>query len=85
MIIKPRKSQKMVKEPDTPPVKSVVVTAPESKKPQPKAKPVIKVEAKPVVETEKKVEEKIVEEVNIVSNKRSLLDEILEEQTALEN
>ena len=83
MRIIPRK-RSMVKEPVTPPVQNAAVPAPtvrKSEKPQPK--PVKKVEKKPVVNTEIKVEEKIVQQIEM-PKKRSLLEEVLEEQSALE-
>lgn len=79
MIIKPRKSQKIIKELDTPPVQKAVVSAPivKSEKPQQK---IVKTK---IEKAEDQVEE-IIETVK-VSNKRSLLDEVLEEQAALED
>lgn len=85
MIIKPRKSQKMTKELDTPPAQKAVVSAPivhKSEKPQQKIVKT-KIETNSIKKAEDWVEE-IVETVK-VSNKRSLLDEVLEEQAALED
>lgn len=76
----------------TPPFQKAAAPAPEvrkSEKPQPKtknvSKPSKKAEIKPVVKTESQVEEKKIPEmvVEMASKKRSLLDEILEEQSAL--
>lgn len=83
MRITPRK-RLMVKEPETPPVQKTAAPAPtvrKSEKPQPKIiKP--KVEIKPEVKAESQVEIKK-EEIIEVPKKRSLLEEVLEEQAAL--
>lgn len=71
------------------PVKKNAAPAPimrESEKPQLKNQIETKAEVKPVVKTESQVEEKI-EEIKVVKTpkKRSLLEEVLEEQAALED
>ena len=90
MRITPRYIQrKEIKEPITPPVQKTAVPAPtvrKSEKPQPKIvksevkKP--KVEIKPEVKAESQVEIKK-EEIIEIPKKRSLLEEVLEEQAAL--
>lgn len=83
MRIMPRANGTTKKEPVTPPVQKAAAPAPtvrKSEKPQPKVRPSKKVEAKPVIKTESKVEEEIVE----ASKKISLFEEILVEQTMIE-
>ena len=86
MRITPRYIQrKEIKEPITPPVQNAAVPAPtvrKSEKPQPKKSEVKKpkIEIKPEVKAEIKKEE-IIE----VPKKRSLLEEVLEEQANLED
>lgn len=88
MKITPRK-RLMAKEPVAPPVQKTAVpasTVRKSEKPQPKiVKPEVKkpkVEIKPEVKAESQVEIKK-EEIIEVPKKRSLLEEVLEEQAAL--
>ena len=91
MRITPRYIQrKEIKEPITPPVQKTAVPAPtvrKSEKPQPKiVKPEVKkpkVEIKPEVKAESQVE--IKKEIVGVPKKRSLLEEVLEEQAALDD
>ena len=76
------------KEPATPPVQKTAAPAPtvrKSEKPQPKKSEVKKpkVEIKPEVKAESQVE--IKEEIIEVTKKRSLLEEVLEEQANLED
>ena len=91
MIIKSSRAMNVAafQEPITPPVKKTAVPAPtvrKSEKPQPKiVKPEVKkpkVEIKPEVKAESQVEIKK-EEIIEVPKKRSLLEEVLEEQAAL--
>ena len=92
MRITPRYIQRNnKKEPITPPVQKTAVPAPtvrKSEKPQPKiVKPEVKrpkVEIKPGVKAESQVEIKKEENVE-VPKKRSLLEEVLEEQAALDD
>ena len=77
-------------EPITPPVQKAAVPAPtvrKSEKPQPKKSEVKKpkIEIKPEVKAESQVEIKKEEEIIEVPKKRSLLEEILEEQTNFED
>ena len=88
MRIIPRK-RSMVKEPITPPVQNAAVPAPtvrKSEKPQPKKSEVKrpKIEIKPEVKAESQVEIKK-EEIIEIPKKRSLLEEVLEEQANLED
>ena len=88
MRITPRYIQrKEIKEPITPPVQNAAVPAPavrKSEQPQPKKSEVKrpKIEIKPEVKAESQVEIKK-EEIIEVPKKRSLLEEVLEEQAAL--
>ena len=91
MIIKSSRAMNVAafQEPITPPVQKTAVPAPsvrKSEKPQPKiVKPEVKkpkVEIKPEVKAESQVEIKKEENVE-VPKKRSLLEEVLEEQAAL--
>lgn len=94
MRITPRYIQrKEIKEPITPPVQKTAVPAPtvrKSEKPQPQPKIVkpevkkSKVEIKPEVKAESQVEIKKEENIE-VPKKRSLLEEVLEEQAKLED
>ena len=87
MIIKSSRAMNIAafQEPITPPVQKAAVPAPtvrKSEKPQPKVQIEKKAEVKPVVKTESQVEEiKVVE----IPKKRSLLEEVLEEQVNLED
>lgn len=91
MIIQSRRPRiTSIKKEQSTPIKKVAASAPTvriSEKPQPKiVKPEVKqpkVETKPVIKTESQVEEKI--EVIKVPKKRSLLEEVLEEQANLED
>ena len=92
MIIKSSRTMNVAafQEPITPPVQKTAVPAPtvrKSEKPQPKiVKPEVKkpkVEIKPEVKAESQVE--IKEEIVEVPKKRSLLEEVLEEQAALDD
>ena len=93
MIIKSSRAMNVAafQEPITPPVQKTAVPAPsvrKSEKPQPKiVKPEVKkpkVEIKPEVKAESQVEIKK-EEIIEVPKKRSLLEEVLEEQAALDD
>lgn len=88
MIIKSsRNSMKSISE-GNPPGQEVAVSTPDilkSERPQPKAKPIKKDQNKSLnVKTEKQVEIKE-EEIIEIPKKRSLLEEVLEEQTNLED
>ena len=89
MVIYHRTKRSVKKEPVTPPVQKTAVPAPtvrKSEKPQPKKSEVKKpkVEIKPEVKAESQVEIKQ-EEIIEVPKKRSLLEEVLEEQAKLED
>lgn len=91
MIIKSSRANTRIRkvEPKTPPLQNSVVPAPEarkSEKPQPKKSEVKKpkIEIKPEVKAESQVEIKK-EEIIEVPKKRSLLEEVLEEQAKLED
>lgn len=93
MIIKSSRAMNVAafQEPITPPVQKTAVPAPtvrKSEKPQPKiVKPEVKkpkVEIKPEIKAESQVEIKK-EEIVEVPKKRSLLEEVLEEQAKLED
>ena len=89
MVIYHRAKRSTKKEPVTPPVQKTAAPAPtvrKSEKPQPKKSEVKKpkVEIKPEVKAESQVEIKK-EEVIEVPKKRSLLEEVLEEQANLED
>ena len=80
----------MVKESITPPVQNTAAPAPtvrKSQKPQPKKSEVkkSKIEIKPEVKAESQVKIKKEEIVETPKKKRSLLEEVLEEQTNLED
>lgn len=87
MRIRPRTKPVINKEPVIPPVQKAAAPAPimrESEKPQPKKSEVKKpkIEIKSEVKAESQVEIKK-EEIVEVPKKRSLLEEVLEEQAAL--
>ena len=89
MVIYHRAKRNSKKEPETPPVQKAAVPAPtvrKSEKPQPKKSEVkkSKIEIKPEVKAESQVEIKK-EEIIEVPKKRSLLEEVLEEQANLED
>ena len=91
MIIKSSRAMNVAvfQEPITPPVQKAAVPAPtvrKSEKPQPKKSEVKKpkIEIKPEVKAESQVEIKK-EEIIEVPKKRSLLEEVLEEQAKLED
>ena len=89
MIIKSsRSSMKSILE-DKPPVQETAVSTSiisKSERPQPKTKPIKKDQNKSLnVKTEKQVEIKKEEEIIEVPKKRSLLEEVLEEQANLED
>ena len=89
MRIQSRANRTIKKEPVTPPVQKAAAPAPtvrKSEKPQPKKSEVKKpkVEIKPEVKAESQVEIKK-EEIVEVPKKRSLLEEVLEEQAILED
>ena len=89
MRITPRRTNAIGKEPMTPPVQKTAAPAPtvrKSEKPQPKKSEVKKpkIEIKPEVKAESQVEIKK-EEIIEVPKKRSLLEEVLEEQANLED
>lgn len=91
MRIIPRK-RSMVKEPITPPVQEAAVPAPterKSEQPQPIIKPmsnkIAKVEKHKSMKTEESQVEIKKEEIIEAPKKRSLLEEVLEEQANLED
>lgn len=89
MRIQSRIKRNNKKEPITPPVQKTAAPAPtvrKSEKPQPKKSEVKKpkIEIKPEVKAESQVEIKK-EEIIEVPKKRSLLEEVLEEQANLED
>ena len=89
MVIYHRAKRSIKKEPVTPPVQKAAAPAPivrKSEKPQPEKSEVKKprVEIKPEVKAESQVEIKK-EEIIEVPKKRSLLEEVLEEQVNFED
>lgn len=98
MIIQSRRPRIVsIKKEQPAPVKKVAAPAPTvriSEKPQPKmVKPEVKqpkVETKPIIKAESQVEEKKIEDIEFdipkkQKPKRSLLEEVLEEQAALDD
>lgn len=86
MIIRSRKKHGAKIEIQGAPVQKTAASAPavrKSEKPQPKVQIETEAEVKPVIKTENQVEEKI-KEIK-VPKKRSLLEEILEEQATLDD
>ena len=83
MIIKSSRSSMKTATTDKPPVQKIAAPTPvvnKSERPQPKTKSFKKSQSKPVEKTESQVEENRIE-----TKKRSLLEEILEEQANLED